>query len=250
MKTIKHFLLTLAVLLCNTSLFAEDFEVNGVYYNITSEEDLTVWVTYRGEDYEDFSTEYRGSITIPETVTYSDKVYRVTGIYSDAFRDCSNLISITIPSSVTFIGENAFSGTAWYNSLPDGVVYLGKVLYKYKGAMTSGTSIEIEEGTVSISGRAFYMTRNQFHVTIPNSVTTIGYRTFYHSDLTSVTIPNSITSIGKSVFEGCTKLTSVTIPNSVTSIGEAAFANCKSLKSITIPNSVTSIAERAFDSCI
>ena len=65
----------------------------------------------------------------------------------------------------------------------------------------------------------------------------------------SVTIPNSVTSIGYCVFVGCSSLTSVTIGNSVTSIGEGAFYECSSLISVTIPNSVTSIGNYAFYKC-
>ena len=64
-----------------------------------------------------------------------------------------------------------------------------------------------------------------------------------------MTIPNSVTSIGYGTFEGCSSLTSVTIPNSVTSIGQGAFRGCSSLTSITIPNSVTSIGISAFSGC-
>ena len=82
-------------------------------------------------------------------------------------------------------------------------------------------------------------------VTIPNSVTSIGYWAFYDcSSLTSITIPNSVTSIGNSAFSGCSSLTSVTIPNSVTSIGEYAFYNCINLENVycyaeTVPETET-----------
>ena len=62
-------------------------------------------------------------------------------------------------------------------------------------------------------------------------------------------IPNSVTSIGYHSFYGCSNLTSVTIPDSVTSIGDDAFYNCKSLTSVTIPDSVTSIGSYAFAYC-
>ena len=102
--------LMLPVLLCIVSLStsAHNFEVDGIYYNITSSEDLTVAVTYRGNSYNDYSNEYSGQVSIPETVTYNEKTYRVTSIGDSAFRECDGLTSVTIPTSVTSIGSYAF----------------------------------------------------------------------------------------------------------------------------------------------
>ena len=108
------------------------------------------------------------------------------------------------------VGTNAFYGTAWFNNQPDGIVYIGNVVYKYKGEMPANTSISLKEGTTEIVSEAFS-----------------GY-----TGLTSVTIPNSVTSIGGYSFSGCTGLTTLTIPSSVTSIGSYAFQNCNSLKTI------------------
>ena len=116
--------------------------------------------------------------------------------------------------------------------------------------MPANTSIDIKDGTVSISPSAFYGCSALTSVTIPNSVTSIGDYTFqYCGTLASVTIGNGVTSIGVSAFECCSTMVSMTIPESVKSIGNHAFESCHGLKSITIPNSVTEIGWRAFSHC-
>ena len=172
------------------------------------------------------------------------------GIGDSAFFGCSGLTNITIPNSVTSIGPGAFSDTAWYNNQPDGLVYAGKVAYKYKGTMPWCTSIVLKEGTLGIGQYAFYGCEELTSITIPNSVTSIGDYVFYGcTGLTSITIPNSVTSIGYRAFSGCEGLTSIIIPDSVTSIGSQAFYNCIGLTSVTIPDSVTSIGTEAFSGC-
>ena len=141
------------------------------------------------------------SIDIPNSVTE-------IGIY--AFAWCSGLTSIVIPNSVTEIGLGAFYHTAWFNNQPDGLVYVGLVAYKYKGTMPSGTSITLKEGTIGISGEAFYRCAGLTGIVIPNSVASIGRETFYGcTGLTSIDIPSSVTSIGYGAFAGCTGLTDV-----------------------------------------
>ena len=102
----------------------------------------------------------------------------------------------------------------------------------------------------SIAAEAFFQCTGLTGVTIPITVTNIGFMAFYQcTGLTGVTIPDSVTDIVMQAFYDCSGLTSVKIGNRVRSIGDHAFMNCRGLASVTIPDSVTSIGSGAFEDC-
>ncbi|MBQ8290831.1 MAG: leucine-rich repeat domain-containing protein [Clostridia bacterium] len=187
----------------------------------------------------------------------------VTTIGDSAFDGCTSLTSITIPSGVTSIGEGAFYDctsldkvyisdiATWcvisFNQYSNPLHYANK-LYML-GSDTPITNLVIPEGVTTIPTCAFSSDAIT-SVTIPNSVTSIGYKAFMAcTSLTSITIPNSVTSIDPYAFNGCTSLTSINIPSSVTSIGHCAFEDCSSLTSVTIGSGATSIGDCAFNGC-
>ena len=269
-------------MLCCTVANAHDFEVDGIYYNILSEEDKTVEVTYRGSSYDSYSNEYSGDATIPANVTYNSTSYSVTTIGDYAFCDCTNLTSIEIPNSVTTIGIRAFKDCSNLTSIviPNSVTTIGRWAFYNCSSLASITignsvtttgygafencsnlaSIMVDENNPVYDSRnncnAIIETATNTLVlgckntVIPNSVTTIGQGAFIGcSSLTNIEIPNSVTTIGEDAFNGCSSLTSITIPSNVTTIANRAFRRCSSLTSIEIPNSVTTIGGRAFYGC-
>ena len=290
-------LLTLLTCLMGTNVYAYDIMVNNddgisIYYNIIkngTELEVTYLVDpdYLIAAFVEDVVNYRGALNIPETVTYMGVTRKVTAIGDYAFFKCRSLSSVTIPASVSFIGENAFSECrirsvhissieAWFNIQFEN--YYSNPLSSnakfYVNGEELGDNLVIPDGITAIRDYAFFANNNIVSVTIPNSVTYIGNYAFAYCTylasinipngvtyfgsyvfaqcyyLTSITIPNGVTSIESHAFYNCSGLTSITIPNGVTSIGSYAFSNCNQLTSITIPNSVTSIGSFAFSNCL
>ena len=144
---------------------------------------------------------------------YIEDFDKIEEIENMTFYNCKDLISITIPNSVTEISDSAFNGCTGLTSI---IVESGNP--KYDSRDNCNAIIETESDTLIVG-------------------------------CNSTIIPNSVKTIGESAFSDCTGLTSVTIPNSVTLIESGAFCKCYSLTSVTIPESVTKIETGAFQNC-
>jgi len=193
-----------------------------------------------------------GDITIPNSVTV---------IGDSAFVFCSGLTSITIPNSVKAIKAEAFN------------------------SCTGLTSIVIPDSVTEIGRNAFRDCISLTNIIIPNSVTIVGEGAFAKcSELRSIAIPESVLTIGNGAFANCSRLVSINvdemsesfcsldgvlfrkdksvlvahpagrigaynISSSVTEILGLAFSGCGGLTKVTIPNSVTIIGDSAFSNC-
>ncbi len=202
-------LLVVAVLMCipvqaraETETYG-DFEYE-VEVDSDTDEKYVVITGYKGSDTD---------VVIPGEISGIP----VTGIGDNAFKYCK-MTNITIPDSVTSIGELAF-------------YFCDKL-----------ESVKLPKNLTGLSELVFGGCKKLTSITIPKGVTSIGDKAFWECNgLKKVVIPEGVTSIGRYAFFDCFILSDVAIPNSVTSIGDSAFAGIIELKSIVIPDGVTSI---------
>ena len=199
-----------------------------------------------------YDEKYNYILEIPSTACN----YKVIGIGSVAFTDIyyniytyapsSADLSIILPNTLKYIGENAFAGFRRLKSvtMPSGLKRIGESAFVSSGIKAA----IIPDNVNSIGPKAFGNCVNLSTVHLPESAKSIPDYCFSGcTGLTSIIIPNSVTNIGNGAFSGC-GMTSINIPNGVTNIGGQAFYG-SALTSITIPNSVTSIGGDAFHGC-
>lgn len=261
--------LFLLAMLLPVAAAAHDVIIDGIGYNINNV-NKTAEIVRRDDGF----TGYTGFIHLPPSIEYQGENYSVVAIGDYAFSYCKSLSSVSIPSSVTFIGEGAFQGcenldyiemrfsnvtkvrnrafdnTKWFNSQPDGLVYLENVAYKYKGGIPTGAGIELRTGTKAIADFAFQGCNKLASVALPEGLVAIGESSFdgCHA-LSSPALPSSLTVIDNNAFIDCRAMTAVVIPDNVTAIGSGAYWGCSGIKTLTIGRSIASIGDMAFAKC-
>lgn len=159
----------------------------------------------------------------------------VKKIPSEAFYDCENIVSVSIPQSVNSIGSYAFYGTDM-NSIT-----VNKKNKTFDSRSNCNAVIAKKSKTLVVGCK---------NTKIPKNISKIGENAFTKcTGLKKITIPANIKTIGKSSFQDCANLKSVSIAKGVTTISYAAFTMCESLETVKIPSSVKTIGESAFNEC-
>ena len=262
MKT--RILTTIIAILTVVCANATPFEVDGIWYSITS--DSTVCLVPEpsasgsGTSFI-IRNVYEGDIVIPATVTYEENEYTVTAVENGTFKESPKLTSVSIPASVTELGETPFSACGKLIAITvdadnpaytiiDGLLYDKAVttLLACPGMKTG--AVVIPSTVTTIANAVFHGCASITSVTVPQSVNVVGKRAFCGcKKLTSITLPEGVTCIGDSTFYNCTSMTSLMLPQTLTSIGAHAFYHCNLLKSIVLPNAVEDIGDHAFNLC-
>lgn len=157
-------------------------------------------------------------VVIPETIE-GYPVTQISALTSSNYASKTDIVTISFPDTLYFIASGVFDESTWYKSQPDGIVYAGNVVYKYKGEMPDAAEIELPDGVTGIAGHAFEEC--------------VG--------LAKITLPDSLIVIANSAFEYCTSLSEVRMSNNIMRITARAFTDCKSLKAVYLPKSIRSV---------
>ena len=204
-----------------------DFTVDGFGYSITSTTSLTVEVV-SGPDEAD--------VTVPSTVVFNNRTFRVTGISYDAFQNHTELRSVDMPS-ITYIEDGLYYNS--YDQIND--------FTRYEGAFSGCAHlIHVNMPAVEKIGKGTFSKCDLLKSISLPAATSIGDYAFCSCHFTSVSLPVAAT-IGERAFQDCDDLTSISLPVA-TSIGDYAFDNCDALTSVSLPFA-TSIGDYAFGNC-
>lgn len=207
-----------------------EFAQSGINYQITSTNTVAV---------KSVSSSLK-NIDIPEYVYYNGITYRVTSIGWRAFADHSDITYLSIPNSITSIGEYAFidCGSSMIVNIAD---------------LESWCKVTFEnlQSNPLTCAKALYLNGIEIkNLKIPTGVTSISNYAFYQCrSITSLLIPGTVTSIGSSAFEDCTGLSSISLSNGLNYIGGSSFESCSGVSSITLPGTINTIALNAFKNC-
>ena len=192
-----------------------------------------------------FDDLYCNSCTALKSITFKGTVG--TEIPQYAFKNCSSLTAIEVPSTVTTIGEGTFDGCTSLATvtLPTALTAIERYAFAYSGV----TAIALDRNVISIGDYAFYNCTALESFKFSPNITEIKYYTFQGcSKLKDVTLPSGLITLGYSAFKDCTSLTKITIPGDVQSIGSSAFENT-GLSEVVLSEGIMSLGSGSFNGC-
>lgn len=265
----KHFLLS-AMILISSQCFGQDIKVENqdgvlIGYNITSDDEVEV--TLVGSQAGSGFGIYRDTVNIPESIVYNYKTYRVTAIKRGAFETCLDLLSVSIPNSVTNIGKYAFSHCKKLHTITigSGVTIIDEYAFNGCDKLKKVIIHDLNEFLkIEVKG--------------PNFISEVHHLYLDEKEVTDLVIPEGITSINSEILGRCI-FSSITIPSSLVDctflhgspliVLDSIFVksenptydsreNCNAIietasntlllgcTNTVIPNSVTSIGKSAF----
>ncbi len=237
--TFKKMLILIALLSVSVSVYAYDFEVDGIYYNILSIYDGNkVEVTYGNESTNSYTME---KVVIPEKVEYGGTEFSVTAIHSRAFMSCDKIISVELPNTITTIQPGAFAECSNLTTvnIPSSVQSVGNMVFSRCPNLKEVHITDLSAWCrIKFTGEYFNM---------DEGLLGNGSNLILNGEMvTDLIIPDDITEINDLAFAYCPSITSVTVGDNVRLIGSYVFANCSNLKEVTVSDNLELIGRDAF----
>ena len=232
MKRIYIYLTVMATLLIGGGkAMAQSVTIDGVVYSVSGDHAVVSGTDGVGQN-----------VVVLATVEIDSVEYPVTAIGDNAFKGCTEILSITLPEGIVSIGSYAFYENHKRQTInfPSTLKSIGSYAF---GQNYNLKEVVLSEGFETLSENAFNACSALTTASLPESVTSIGASAFYGcSLLVSVNIPSKVTAIAESTFYGCAALASLTIPATVTSVGNYVFNGCTGLKELTIADGVSTLS--------
>ena len=209
-------------------------------------------------------------VIIPSKINWEGTVYRVIAIDNLRIYDFNELI---IPKSIRYVKRNAIrESSQWFRSLPYGLVYLGKALYKVKGIETHTDRLlerelltseyQLTDILANLDSIQKEETLDSMDISMLDEINSFqranpvpyidfepSFRMFTYTNIGKCRIKKGTKSISSEAFNECKNVIEVYLPNSIDSIGTAAFYRCKDLKYIHLPKRLHTIATNMFMGC-
>jgi hypothetical protein len=242
---------TAMMLICSTASYAQEFNFENITYFVNSEEDQTCVLSKVDTKFKEY--------TIPEKVTYNNKQYTVVAIGSGAFYLRKEVQKVTLPNSIKYIRQTAFSGDEKLEeiNLPEG---LETIEHGAFDGCSSLKNIYIPKTVTLIEDRAFFLNKGLTGIVVDEENPVFDSRNNCNAIIETATnkllfasqqtvIPADITAIGDGAFSGRFNIKSIEFPEQVTAIGEQTFYNCSDLEKVVLPEGIQSLGEECFVYC-
>lgn len=249
---------------------AGETTVNGIRYDLSGSGNNAKAVVLKYAD----GAPYSGDVVIPGTIVDGSKSYSVTEVKFEAFSECPELTSVSLPASITNLGVklfmnstalksvklhefmniftlpgNLFEGCTALDSItiPDGFQIFSASVFK---GCTSLKKVNFSQKVYLIGGNCFEGCSMLDNVVIPAAATTIGNNCFKDcTSLKNIVFESATVSINDNAFEGCTALETITLPTGFKYLNKEVFKGCTSLKGITFPATTERYLSDAFAGC-
>lgn len=228
------------------------FVIDNVDYIVEYDENADAYASVLGYEVDEENNSLLAEkVVIPSEVEYNGESLTVTNIHSAAFLECGTLKEITLPSTITEIGDGAFAGAINLSK----IIIPDDCYFEYLGySVFDGTRVldylseKSPDGEIIIGQNVLYAyLGSETDYTVPDGITIIADMCFFGSGIENITIPETVEDIGPYAFASCFELKEITVPDSVAEITDGTFSYCMNLETLNLGDKLEYIGLRALE---